>query len=191
MRPAGLCRPAPQGTAGNNRRPWVRASFPTASIKTKSCNSSNAPKPRSPCGWREPRGMPRAHFCRQIEYSFTGFVDGNDEVGMMRRLKRGAVLIGLTAMLGAGSAFAQDNLDRGKTMPQVYATDCGICHGDARTIAGSLQQRRLAPFLEQHYATSKPAAAAIAGYLAAVAQGKRQPPPQRTRGRKSSAKKSN
>ena len=110
---------------------------------------------------------------------------------MMRRLKPGAVLVGLTVMFGAGPGFAQENLDRGKTMPQVFATDCGICHDDARKIAASLQQRRLATFLEQHYTTSKAAAAAIAGYLAGVAQPERQPRPQRTRGRKSSAKKSN
>jgi cytochrome c553 len=110
---------------------------------------------------------------------------------MVRRLKRGAVLIGLSAILGAAPALAQDNLDRGKTMQQVFATDCGICHGDASKVAASMQQRRLTAFLEQHYTTSKTIAAAIAGYLAAVAQGQRQPRPQRTRGRKSGTKKSN
>jgi len=110
---------------------------------------------------------------------------------MVRRVKRAAVLAGLSIMLGAVPAFAQDNLDRGKTMRQVYATDCGICHADPRTVAASTQQRRLAAFLEQHYATSKAAAAAIAGYLAGVAQAERQARPQRPRGRKSGTKTSN
>jgi len=109
---------------------------------------------------------------------------------MVRRMKW-AVLIWLSTILGAAPAFAQDNLDRGKTMQQVYATDCGICHGDARKVAASVQQRRLATFLEQHYTTSKTVAAAIAGYLAAVAQGERQPRPTRTRGRNGGTKKSN
>jgi hypothetical protein len=110
---------------------------------------------------------------------------------MVRRVKRAAVLVGLSVMLGAGPALAQDNLDRGKTLQQVYATDCGICHSDARKVAASMQQRRLTGFLEQHYTTSKAAAAAIAGYLAGVARGEPQPRPQRPRAKKSSAKQSN
>ena len=83
---------------------------------------------------------------------------------MVRREKRAAVLIGLSVMLGAGPAFAQDNLDRGKTLQQVYATDCGICHSDARKVAASMQQRRLA---------GNPAADAdgVAGALERVEEG--------------------
>lgn len=107
---------------------------------------------------------------------------------MVRRVSRAVVLIGLLAAAGGTPAAAQDNLSRGKTVQRVYATDCGICHNNSRKLGASMSSRQLSGFLAQHYTTSRTEAAAIAAYLAVIAQPERTPSPRRTRTKKSGPK---
>ncbi len=85
----------------------------------------------------------------------------------MTRLIRG---LGLAlAVLGfatAAPAGAQENLDSGKTGPQLFASDCAICHKSAQSLnrsAGGLFG--LADFLREHYTASRELASKIAAYL--------------------------
>jgi mono/diheme cytochrome c family protein len=99
---------------------------------------------------------------------------------------RAVAMIGLWAVVGAAPALALDNLSEGKTVQQLFASDCAICHKDGKTLGAPMRQGQLASFLAQHYTTSKSQAAALAGYLTAAsapepARGRR---PQRTRAKK-------
>ena len=91
----------------------------------------------------------------------------------MVRFSRGfGLAVGLLVLASAGGAGAQDNLDRGKTGAQLYASDCAICHktpqklalGNAGGIFG------LGSFLREHYTASRESAAVIAAYLNGIRQ---------------------
>jgi len=70
---------------------------------------------------------------------------------------------------GGTPALAQpEDLNRGKTPAQLFASDCADCHRNPRGLAKS-DARSLAGFLRVHYTASKESAAAIAEYLAALA----------------------
>lgn len=70
---------------------------------------------------------------------------------------------------GGTPALAQpEDLNRGKTPAQLFASDCADCHRNPRGLAKS-DARSLAGFLRVHYTASKESAAAIADYLAALA----------------------
>ncbi len=64
--------------------------------------------------------------------------------------------------LGAG-ALAQEDLEKGKTGAQIFATDCAVCHKTPQAVL-----KGGAPgegFLRQHYTASREAAASVAAYL--------------------------
>lgn len=84
-----------------------------------------------------------------------------------RRLFVACVLV--AALGGTGPARAQEDLNRGKTPPQLFVSDCtgSGCHRDPRGLA-KLDARPLADFLRMHYTASKENAAAIAAYLVSV-----------------------
>ena len=47
----------------------------------------------------------------------------------MTMVSRGIRLaVGVLALVFAGAAGAQENLDQGKSGAQLYASDCAICH---------------------------------------------------------------
>ena len=73
----------------------------------------------------------------------------------------------VVALLTAGSANAQENLDSGKTPAQLYASDCAICHKTPQGLSKSVGDFGLASFLREHYTASREAAAAIAAYVQA------------------------
>ena len=77
-----------------------------------------------------------------------------------------------TALL-AGGAGAQENLDKGKSGAQLFASDCAICH---KTTAGLSRGRVLGldSFLREHYTASRESAGTIAAYIQATDKG---PPP--------------
>jgi mono/diheme cytochrome c family protein len=78
-----------------------------------------------------------------------------------RLLAAGFALVALS-----GAANAQEDLDRGKTGAQLFASDCAICHKSAqklRTDAGGLFG--LSGFLREHYTSSRQSASEIAAYL--------------------------
>ena len=73
----------------------------------------------------------------------------------------GAVL----AMCLGGIAAAQENLDKGKTPAQLFASDCAVCHRSPKGLAKSGGLFGLDNFLREHYTASRESASAIAGYL--------------------------
>ena len=79
-----------------------------------------------------------------------------------RRIGLGAAAL---ALVIAGSAAAQENLDSGKTPAELYAQDCAICHKSPRGLAQTGGILGVQAFLREHYTASREAAAAIAAYL--------------------------
>lgn len=104
---------------------------------------------------------------------------------MMSLARRIAVAIVVLAVWAAGSAAAQENLDKGKTPAQVYASDCGICHKSPRGLAKGVGRFGLDNFLREHYTASRESAAVISAYLRAIDS---QPGPRREHGPKRRAK---
>lgn len=99
----------------------------------------------------------------------------------MARSSRGIRLAAGILAIGWGSAaWAQDNLDRGKSGAQLYASDCAICHKSVQGLSRAGGLFGLESFLRQHYTASRESAAVIAGYLKDVDRG---PPPAAARGR--------
>jgi len=96
----------------------------------------------------------------------------------------GAV-VAVLAVWTAGPAAAQENLDKGKTPAQLYASDCAICHKSPRGLAKGVGRYGLESFLRVHYTASREAAAAISAYLQSI---DRQPTSGRERNSKRKAK---
>lgn len=88
------------------------------------------------------------------------------------------------ALTFAGPAAAQDDYDQGKTGPQLFASDCGICHESPRGLMKTVNPSGLQSFLSEHYTASSQVAASIAAYLTSVDQGAPGPAPARARAAK-------
>lgn len=78
------------------------------------------------------------------------------------------VVVAAGVGLVAGSALAQEDLNRGKTPAQLFASDCADCHRNPRSIASRDNVNVLAEFLRVHYTASRESAAAMARYLASL-----------------------
>jgi hypothetical protein len=104
---------------------------------------------------------------------------------MMRLARRIMVAVVVLAVWTAGSAAAQENLDKGKTPAQLYASDCAICHKSPRGLAKGVGRFGLGNFLREHYTASRESAAVISAYLRAIDS---QPEPRREHGHKRRAK---
>ena len=85
---------------------------------------------------------------------------------------------GVLALLGIGPAWAQENVEAGKTPAQLYASDCAICHKSPNGLTKAGGLLGLQSFLREHYTASRETAAAIAQYLRTVDKGQ---PPERKR----------
>jgi hypothetical protein len=88
----------------------------------------------------------------------------------------GPCIMALLAGFAVIGARAQD-LDAGKSGPQLYAQDCAACHRSPQGLARNLSGGSLVSFLRQHYTSSSASAGAIAAYLQAAggnARGDRQ-----------------
>lgn len=95
-------------------------------------------------------------------------------------LSRGTLLlIGSLALCIASWAGAQENLEKGKTAAQLYASDCAICHKSPQSLKAPMIFG-LESFLREHYTASRESAAAIASYL----NGLKKPEPPRGRAAK-------
>ena len=103
-------------------------------------------------------------------------------IGLARRI---AAAVAILAIWAAGPAVAQENLDKGKTPAQLYASDCAICHKSPNGLAKRLAPYALDNFLREHYTASRESAVAISAYLRAI---NRQPAPKRERMFKRKAK---
>jgi cytochrome c553 len=93
-----------------------------------------------------------------------------------------ASAIGL--LLALAPAWAQTNLDQGKSAAQIFAADCVECHKAPHGLANGKDKSALTEFLREHYTTSREQAAALAAYvlggrgsepIGASAQGKKPP----------------
>jgi hypothetical protein len=73
-----------------------------------------------------------------------------------------AVAVGITAARG------QQDLDAGKSGPQLFSQDCSACHRSPQGLAKSMSGGSLVSFLRQHYTSSASSANALAGYLQAA-----------------------
>lgn len=81
----------------------------------------------------------------------------------MTLINRGFLAVaGVWALLLAGPAAAQENLDQGKSGAQLFASDCAICH---KTPQGLGKTSGLEGFLREHYTASRESAALITKYL--------------------------
>jgi mono/diheme cytochrome c family protein len=84
----------------------------------------------------------------------------------MTILSRGIRLaIGALALCVASSAGAQENLDKGKTGAQIYASNCAACHKSPQSVIKTIAVSGLENFLSVHYAANPESAAKIAAYL--------------------------
>jgi hypothetical protein len=63
------------------------------------------------------------------------------------------------------SVSAQENLERGKTATQLYATNCASCHKSPQSVTKTTRIFGLESFLREHYTPSSQSAATIAAYL--------------------------
>jgi mono/diheme cytochrome c family protein len=81
-----------------------------------------------------------------------------------RKLSVSAVIGALALCIGS-SAGAQENLDKGKTAAQLYASDCAICHKSPQSISQAPGVFGLESFLREHYTASRESAASIVAYL--------------------------
>jgi cytochrome c len=70
----------------------------------------------------------------------------------------------------AGSAGAQESLDKGKSGAQLFGSDCAICHKNAASLAKAGAFFGLSNFLTEHYTASSQSAAIIAAYVESVAR---------------------
>jgi hypothetical protein len=73
------------------------------------------------------------------------------------------VLVAAAAATARAPAWAQANLDAGKSAAQIFADTCNACHRSPREIKATS-----AAFLREHYTTGPRAAAAMAAYLASI-----------------------
>ncbi|HZO47651.1 MAG TPA: hypothetical protein VFB68_17270 [Xanthobacteraceae bacterium] len=71
---------------------------------------------------------------------------------------------GVLAVLIAGSALPQGNIDAGKSPAQMFSDTCSNCHRRP----SELKRGASASFLRQHYTPGAQEAAAMASYLAGV-----------------------
>src|SRR6185312_836810 len=103
----------------------------------------------------------------------------------MKSLRCGARLVViLAALVLAGAAGAQENLDLGKSAAQLFASDCALCHKSPQGLARSGGILGLENFLREHYTASRESAKTIANYLKSMDAGPTGP----ARGSKRTAK---
>jgi hypothetical protein len=87
---------------------------------------------------------------------------------MMGLTRRMGAAVAVFIFWAAGPAAAQENLDKGKSAAQLYASDCAICHKSPRGLAKGAGRYGLDNFLRAHYTASRESAAAISAYLRAI-----------------------
>jgi hypothetical protein len=90
----------------------------------------------------------------------------------LKTVRCGVQLATIIWTLGlASGAGAQENLDRGKSPVQLFASDCSICHKSPQGLAKAGELLGLDNFLRTHYTASRESASAIASYLRSVDSG--------------------
>lgn len=104
-------------------------------------------------------------------------------------VRRSIGMLGFLLVLGT-PLWAQENLDKGKTGAQLFATDCAVCHKSPQALAarGGGGILGLESFLREHYTASRESAAAIAGYLRGMSAPPAAARPAKGKGKKSDDK---
>ncbi len=98
----------------------------------------------------------------------------------MLGFRRGVLpAIAVLAFCATGPAGAQENLDKGKSAAQLFASDCAVCHQTTRGLSKGAGAFGLKTFLREHYTASIESAAALAAYVQATDKG---PPPAKRTG---------
>jgi hypothetical protein len=92
-------------------------------------------------------------------------VPGSKEAVLFESRRTIVMLVAAAAAFGAGPAKAQEDLTRGKTPAQLYASDCAECHRNPRALGNRSSAYSLAGFLRVHYTASRESASALANYL--------------------------
>jgi hypothetical protein len=87
------------------------------------------------------------------------------EVPMIRLAELGALAVAAAAVIAV--AHGQD-LDAGKTGPQLFAQDCSACHRSPQGLSKNMSGGSLVSFLRQHYTSSASSANAVAAYVQAA-----------------------
>ena len=77
----------------------------------------------------------------------------------------GLVAAGLWTGSGASPAWAQVNIDQGKSPAEMFNGDCATCHKSAKGLANGRNSGALAGFLREHYTSSAQQAASLAAYV--------------------------
>jgi hypothetical protein len=85
--------------------------------------------------------------------------------GGLLSLFRGVWLTLGSLALFLTSSGAQEDLDRGKTPAQLYASGCATCHKSPQSVAKTNSIFGLESFLSEHYTTSRESAGLLAAYL--------------------------
>src|SRR5690349_7150007 len=65
------------------------------------------------------------------------------------------------------AAHGQQDLDAGKSGPQLFAQDCAACHRSPLGLVKTVSANSLVGFLRQHYTSSATSANAVAAYILA------------------------
>ena len=93
----------------------------------------------------------------------------------MAAIARAVALLAVLVM--AADARAQENLDRDKSGPKLFAASCVQCHKSARGLAKGRLSFTLSYYLRQHYTSSAATAQTLTAYLQSVdtPRGKAQP----------------
>ena len=86
-----------------------------------------------------------------------------------------APMIGLLAGLAPAAAYAQTDIDQGKTPAQMFASDCAVCHKAPRGLAKGRNSLMLSSYLREHYTTGREQAAALAAYVLGAGNGPAEP----------------
>jgi mono/diheme cytochrome c family protein len=85
-----------------------------------------------------------------------------------RKSLRGALALAAIAVLASTAAFAQENLDAGKSPQKLFSEGCATCHRSARGLAKGRFSFTLYLFLQKHYAANSSSAWALTSYLETV-----------------------
>jgi cytochrome c553 len=85
----------------------------------------------------------------------------------MLSARRSLLFFAIITILEIEPAGAED-LAAGKSAPQLFATNCSMCHSTPRNLPRRTDNSSLAEFLQEHYTTSQTSAYKLAGYLSVV-----------------------
>ena len=81
---------------------------------------------------------------------------------------RAVIAVSAVMLVMAADARAQENLDRDKSGPKLFAATCVQCHKSARGLAKGRLSFTLSMYLRQHYTSSAESAQTLTAYLQSV-----------------------